>query len=296
MSLMRDPGVIFEHARAKINLALHVTGRRSDGLHLLDSLAVFAKAADIVSVSDAGTMSLAIKGPHAAVIAGEKNNLVMKAARALQESAALRGREPRNAAISLQKNLPVAAGIGGGSADAAATLRALNKLWNLNLSQKDLARIGAGLGADVPACIGQQACHMSGIGDRIAAIAADRIPVFNMVLVNPGKGVMTADVFAALNKSDNTALPSLPGENSLPLWLAWLDRTRNDLSDPACALCPDIPQVVSALENSGALLARMSGSGATCFGLFEDRAVSLAAAKNISEAHPAWWVEASETL
>nr|WP_306265366.1 4-(cytidine 5'-diphospho)-2-C-methyl-D-erythritol kinase [Pararhizobium sp. IMCC3301] len=296
MSPMLDPGVVCENAWAKINLALHVTGKRDDGLHLLDSLVVFAKAADVVTVSKAGTTSLTIAGAHAAAIAGEPDNLVLKAAYALQESAALRGQEPGNAAISLQKNLPVAAGIGGGSADAAATLRALNQLWNLELTLQELELIGAGLGADVAACVGARACHMSGIGERVTAVTADRIPVFSMVLVNPGTGVLTADVFAALNKSDDAGLPALPEEASLPLWLAWLKETRNDLFEPAVTVCPDILQVVGALEKSGALLARMSGSGATCFGLFENGEQSSAAANTIAVAHPNWWVVTTETL
>lgn len=293
---MHDPGVISEHAWAKINLALHVTGKRSDGFHLLDSLVVFAKAADTVTVSQAGTTSLTIVGAHAAAIAGEPDNLVMKAAIALQERAARRGQKPRNAAILLQKNLPVAAGIGGGSADAAATLRALNKLWNLELSLQELELIGAGLGADVAACIGERTCHMSGIGERIAALAADRSPVFSMVLVNPGTAVMTADVFGALKKHDNAGLPALPDTASLSLWLAWLQDNRNDLFEPAVTVCPNILPALSALERSGALLARMSGSGATCFGLFENGEGSSAAAKTIAKAHPDWWVVATETL
>lgn len=283
---------VAEAAPAKLNLYLHVLGKRDDGYHLLDSLAAFADVHDTVRVTPADELTLEIDGPFAAALAPEDDNLVLRAARALADAA---GREP-HVRITLTKRLPVASGIGGGSADAAATLRALVRLWGLDLPQEKLAAIALGLGADVPVCLAGVAAYMGGIGEDLDPVRA--LPPASLVLVNPGVAVPTAKVFA---HPDCGRSPSGRFEKGVPgdvVDLAGLLKTRtNDLAAAAMGLAPEIATAIESLAASeGCLLARMSGSGATCFGMFSDADAAAAAVREIARAHPAWWVAPSRLI
>lgn len=268
-----------ERARAKVNLFLHVLGRRPDGYHLLDSLAVFPDIADSLSMAPADALSLEIAGPFAASLGGD-DNLVLRAARALLEAA----HASRGAALLLDKRLPVASGIGGGSADAAAALRLLNRVWALGLPAPQLAGIALGLGADVPVCLASEPARMGGIGELIGVAPA--LPHCGIVLVNPGVPVATADIFRAREEtySEPAVLP--------PRWAdalalaADLARCSNDLEAPAIRLCPPIDEALAWLRSRpGCRFARMSGSGATCFGLFD----TPDAAEAVATPPPRWW-------
>jgi 4-diphosphocytidyl-2-C-methyl-D-erythritol kinase len=273
-------------APAKINLYLHVVGRRADGYHLLDSLVAFADVHDTVIAVEDDRLSLSVSGPFGAALAGEADNLVLRAARAL---AALGGVEPR-ARLRLIKRLPVASGIGGGSSDAAGALRALSALWDLRPAAGDLHRLALGLGADVPVCLGGRAVHMGGIGEVLKP--APRLPAAGIVLVNPGTPLATPPVFKARQGPFSAAdpLPRAPIADARDL-ARLLAARRNDLTDPARALLPAVGVVLDALAAApGALVARMSGSGATCFALFADVGAAARAAAALAAAHPGWWV------
>lgn len=273
--------VVAESAPAKVNLHLHVTGRRADGYHMLDSLVVFAGAADEVQAEPAADLALMLDGPEAAGLAAEPDNLVLRAARALALAV---GRPPR-AALRLDKRLPVASGIGGGSADAAAALRALARLWSVDPGDAVLAGIALGLGADVPACLASRPCRMGGIGDVLAP--APRLPPCGIVLANPRVALPTPAVFRARNgdfSAPATLPPSWPDAAAMAGDLAAL---RNDLQPAAIALCPPVAGVLAALGAlPGCLLARMSGSGATCFALMPDAASARRAASLLPAS---WW-------
>jgi 4-diphosphocytidyl-2-C-methyl-D-erythritol kinase len=271
-----------ETAPAKINLYLHVTGRRGDGYHLLDSLVAFAGIADTLSAEPAERLSLRVSGPFAAALAPEVENLVLRAARAL---AAETGVSP-GASLVLEKHLPVASGIGGGSADAAAALRLLCRLWGLALDPTVLARLAVRLGADVPVCLAGHAARMGGIGEQLEP--APLLPSCGIVLVNPGVAVATADVFRALG-STFSSRAVLPSKWSTAIAMAAdLVQLRSDLERPAIGLQPVISEVVAALLSApGCLLARMSGSGATCLGLFADQGAAETAAAALQR--PGWW-------
>lgn len=270
-----------EAAPAKVNLFLHVTGRRTDGYHLLDSLAVFGPAADRLSATAADTLTLTLSGPFGETLAAEPDNLVLRAARALAAEAGCTA----GAALHLEKHLPVASGIGGGSADAAAALRLLNRLWGCGLDAAALARIAAPLGADIPVCVASRPARMQGIGEEISPGPA--LPECGLLLVNPRVPVATPAVFRA-RQGAFSPLASLP--ESWPdarAMAADLARFSNDLEAPALALCPVIADVLTALRASpGCLLARMSGSGATCFGLFASPAEAGTAAATMPRG---WW-------
>lgn len=272
---------ILEHAPAKLNLCLHVTGRRLDGYHLLDSLVVFADVADRVYATHARGLSLVVAGPEGAGLQAEPDNLVLRAARAM-------GVE--DVALVLDKRLPVASGIGGGSADAAAALRAVQRLTGHRLpSGHDILR----LGADVPVCLVGRPARMTGIGEHVAALPP--LPRLAAVLVNPRLPVPTPQVFAALTSRDNPPLPNLPPSAlvSASAFCAWLHaHTRNDLVPPAREVAPILADVQGALdETPGCLLARMSGSGGTHFGLFASLPEAETAARSLRARHPFWWVE-----
>ena len=266
-----------DFAPAKINLCLHVTGRRADGYHLLDSLVVFAGVGDRVSATLEGPPSLTVEGPMAAGLSGEGNNLVLRAARAIGVSAR----------IVLEKHLPVSSGIGGGSADAAATLRLLARLSGRPLP--DAAAVLA-LGADVPVCLAGRPVRMTGIGEGLAPLPP--LPEAWLVLANPGVAVSTPAIFRALARADNAPLArDLPRLRTPAELAAFLTMQRNDLEPPAVTLEPVIGRVKAALTaQAGCLMARMSGSGATCFGLFADPLSANAAARAIRAAEPGWWV------
>lgn len=274
-----------ELAAAKVNLALHVTGRRTDGYHLLDSLVVFAGTGDTITAEPAPDLTLALTGPGAAALSAEADNLVLRAARLMG---------PAGARITLDKRLPVASGLGGGSADAAATLRALARLRGQPLPP---AAAVLGLGADVPVCLAGRPVRMSGVGEVLTPLAHP-LPEGWLVLANPGLPVATPAVFAALDRRDNAPLPrDLPRLRSTAELAAFLRMQRNDLEPPAITLLPVISLVKSAIAvQPGCLMARMSGSGASCFGLFPDALTAAAAARAIRQDRPAWWVEAAPIL
>jgi 4-diphosphocytidyl-2-C-methyl-D-erythritol kinase len=269
------PDTLIELAPAKVNLFLHVTGRRADGYHLLDSLVVFAAAGDVLRGEVAGGLNLEVQGPFAASLSGEPDNLVLRAARSLGG---------RGARLVLEKNLPVASGIGGGSADAAAALRLLCRLWKL--APPDLPGIALALGADVPVCLARRPSRMGGVGERLDV--APRLPRCGLVLVNPGVAVATPEVFRA-RRGDWSAPAELPRAwPDVAAMASDLQELRNDLEPPAIALQPVIGEVISALATvPGCRLARMSGSGATCFGLFDDPVMASEAAMRLRR--PDWW-------
>ncbi len=271
-----------EAAPAKVNLYLLVTGRRADGYHLLDSLVVFAGIGDVLEAAPSDTLSLRVEGPFAAGLADEPDNLVLRAARALAAVAGV----PAHARLVLHKNLPVASGIGGGSADAASALRLLSRLWDLRPDPGAMARLALALGADVPVCLAGRAARMSGIGEQLAV--APHMPDCGILLVNPGVAVATADVFRARRGAWSSPAPlpaSWPDAASLADHLRQL---HNDLEPAAVALQPVIGKVLGALGAiPGCRLARMSGSGATCFGLFDTPEIAARAAQI---RHPGWWI------
>jgi 4-diphosphocytidyl-2-C-methyl-D-erythritol kinase len=276
------PDSLTEAAPAKVNLFLHVIGRRADGYHLLDSLVVFADVGDTLRAEPADSLTLHVEGPFAAGLAAEADNLVLRAARALAAEA---GVSPRGRLV-LHKNLPVSSGIGGGSADAAAALRLLSRLWRIVPEPAVLAALAAGLGADVPVCLAGRPSRMGGIGERLEPAPA--LPGCGMVLVNPGVAVPTADVFRARRGawSAEAVLPRAWAD--VAAMSADLGALRNDLQPAAIAREPVIGEVLAALAAvPGCLLARMSGSGATCFGLFADAPAAAGAAGLLSR--EGWW-------
>lgn len=256
-------------APAKINLTLHVTGQRQDGYHLLDSLVVFGDIGDRLWLEPGSVMGLDVTGPFAQGVPSDARNLVWQAV----DLAGWTGH------ITLEKNLPHGAGIGGGSSDAAAVLRALGA--NVD---------GAALGADVPVCVAGRATRMSGIGERLQPV--DGLPTLEAVLVNPGAHVPTPRVFAGLARKDNAPMQELPDRMTAAAFHQWLRDQRNDLEAPAQALQPviaDVLKAISALDGAG--ICRMSGSGATCFALFEAPGLAELAARDLAAAQPDWWVQ-----
>lgn len=268
-------------AAAKINLALHITGQRADGYHLLDSLVCFAELGDILTVRPSGDLSLTLSGPNAAALPPGGDNLVLKAARCFQSA--------KGAAIQLEKRLPVAAGLGGGSSDAGACLHALSRLWGQPVPP--LAAQLA-LGADVPACVIGKTLRMQGIGERLTAVTS--MPKFDAVLVNPCFALPTRAVFDALASKNNPPMEDPPTDRDHGDWIDWMKRQRNDLEAPALTLAPVILDCLSAMHDSdGCELVSMSGSGATCFGLFATAKQARAAAMQISAFYPDWWIRAT---
>ena len=274
-------------APAKINLFLHIGEKQADGYHAVQSLVAFAETADRMQCEGAADLSLRLAGPFARALAGESDNLVLRAARELK----LARDASLGAGITLEKNLPVAAGIGGGSADAAAALRALNVLWALRMPEAELAGLAAAIGSDVPACVLSRACWMEGRGERVTVTTP--LPQLAMVLVNPGVALPTARVFAELNARNGVSAMQPPRDTFETLWdlLAYLGDAGNDLEAPACRLAPVIDDVLSALDREpGCALAQMSGSGSTCFALFHEHQYAVGAAERLAQDHPDWWV------
>ena len=271
--------MLSETAYAKVNLALHVRARRDDGYHELESLFAFCANGDRLdaSVRDDGALRLSIAGPFADDLGDGDYNLVLRAARALKDASGTM----LGADLTLDKQLPVAAGIGGGSADAAATLRLLVKLWALESTQIDLAAIAASLGADVPACLASQTVFGSGVGDKLANVDLN-LAGTPILLVNPLIECLTAPVFKGWDGVDRGALDPL----------AWR-RGRNDLAESAMDLVPEIDEVIAVLRAQLPSVTRMSGSGATCFALFGSDAERDAAAGRIEKDHPDWWTMAT---
>jgi 4-diphosphocytidyl-2-C-methyl-D-erythritol kinase len=277
-----------EFAPAKINLYLHITGRRADGYHLLDSLTAFAGVGDEIILEDAPRFDFMIEGPQAALLKNEpaENNLAVRAMRGLAE----RVNRPLDFRFTLIKNLPVASGIGGGSSDAAASLRALAARWDLALDNTHLLQAAALCGQDVPVCLHDSNCYITAEGTE----AGPELPYTNIVLVNPNQALPTADVYKAYKNS--SAAFSKPAQfGNVPAdaaeLVAMLKERTNDLASPALQQLPIIGTVLKTIENSAAcMLARMSGSGATCFGLYPDRESARTAAAEIFAANSNWWV------
>jgi 4-diphosphocytidyl-2-C-methyl-D-erythritol kinase len=275
-------------ACAKVNLFLHVGDKGADGFHSLKSLAVFPDIGDTLTAEKSDSISLSVSGPFASALSDEADNLVLKAAKALASSAL--ARTGQGAKLTLAKNLPVASGIGGGSADAAAALRLLSDLWNLDLDEAALCEIAAGLGSDIPVCVVSQPRWMEGRGEILSPIVS--LPHLPMLLVNPGVAVPTKDVFAALQSRSGTERKLPPGRfRDMADMLRFLDGSKNDLEEPAKQLQPVIGEVLKALAAlPGALFTRMSGSGATCFALFPDDESCRRGAAILSEARAGWWI------
>jgi 4-diphosphocytidyl-2-C-methyl-D-erythritol kinase len=280
-------------ARAKINLFLHAGGRRPDGYTDLASWVVFARAGDTITAESADEDRLIVEGPFAAGLDAGPGNLVFRAADALSTEAEILGVVRAPVSIRLTKSLPVASGIGGGSADAAATLLLLNEMWGLPTEPERMLEIGLSLGSDVPACLYSRSVILSGRGETIAD--GPVFPPLPCVLVNPGISVSTKDVFARLDRRGRAKMPSIPGSFGDASAVArYLASAGNDLEAPATALAPVIAHVRAALgAQDGCLLTRMSGSGATCFGLFASTEAASAAAVAIKRAQPRWWVAAT---
>lgn len=263
---------------AKVNLTLHVTGQREDGYHTLDSLAMFADVGDRMTITMPGDYKLTVEGPMAEGVPGDESNLVLRAARMMRI----------NADIRLEKHLPNAAGLGGGSGDAAATLRVLS-----GFSGKPVPGDGIELGADVPLCLQSEAARVTGIGDTVTPVP--NLPALDAVLVNPRLPVLTAEVFKRLRHKVNRPMPdAIPEFKTSADLTAWLRGMRNDLQEPAIEAEPVIRQVFETLEKTpGCQLARMSGSGGTCFGIYNDAETAGSAAGRLQESFPSWWVTAT---
>ncbi|AMO71726.1 4-(cytidine 5'-diphospho)-2-C-methyl-D-erythritol kinase [Sphingorhabdus sp. M41] len=266
-----------ETAFAKINLALHVRKRLANGYHELETIFAFLDAGDLISVQPGDGVALEISGPFAHGLS-TSDNLIMQAAKRLAELSDVK----QGARLHLDKRLPVASGIGGGSADAAATLRLLNRFWGLDHSLAELADIAKPLGADVPACVASNTCRGTGIGQDLAAIPDDDLLGRAALLINPLIPVSTADIFAAWDGVDRGPL-----ENSPVITAA--RNGRNDLQKPAVALVPILTDLLQLLENCQPIIARMSGSGATCFALFETMAEAEKAERNCRQAMENVW-------
>jgi len=284
-----------EMARAKINLALHVTGRRDDGYHLLDSLVTFCDTGDKLAIAAAEKDTFSVSGRFAASLGEPGDNLVLKARDGLRRHLEAIGVKTGPVAIHLEKNLPVASGIGGGSADAAATMRGLMRVWKA--APETLANDSAillSLGADVPMCFAGKPLSARGIGEDITLLP--QMPVMALVLGNPLIGVSTPGIFKLLTKRDNPPVGALPTSASLGDWIDCLKSLRNDLEPPATTLVPEIATLRHMLDDQGALMSRMSGSGATCFGIFESFEQAKAAAAALSTERPDWYFCATTTV
>lgn len=275
---------VTESAPAKINLFLRLIGKRDDGYHLLDSLVGFTEFGDSLTAEPAETLSLKIDGPFSASLSVEPDNLVLRAARALQSATGVQA----GARLTLTKRLPIASGIGGGSSDAAASLRALCRLWKLNLDQRALEAIGLPLGADIPVCVAARPARMTGVGEGVEPLTG--LPEAALVLINPGVALATGPVFKARSGAFSPpfgALPTLTDATSLAELVL---QAGNDLTEPAKALCPPVAKVLASLAaEPDCLAAAMSGSGATCFGVFANLMAAQAAAARLAETE-SWWV------
>lgn len=273
-------------APAKINLTLQVGRPRADGMHPLQSAVMFADVGDWIEAAPADALSLSIEGPFAAALAADADNLVLRAARALDPG--------RGAALKLEKNLPIASGIGGGSSDAAATLKALNSLWRLDLSEQQLMAVASRIGADVAVCVPARSAWMNGAGERVASLA---IPPLHAVLVNPLRPLATGQVYQAF---DRLGLGERFKEMAAPNWRTAREAIEgaaalgNDLAVPARTLMSEIEEIEAALGlHESVMHVAVSGSGATCFALVESAAAAQALAASLQAIHRDWWVRAT---
>lgn len=284
-AILKPTQDLCEFAPAKVNLWLEVTGRREDGYHLLDSLVVFARIGDWLEARPAEAFSLEIVGPFAAALQQEEGNLVTRAVDAFCTAT----QQTAEFHLKLTKNLPLAAGLGGGSADAAATLRLLERIQGQHLPPDKRQALALELGADVPVCLEGRSTHMQGIGEQLAPIPA--LPPLHLLLVNPGVPVSTGAIFRQLAQPWSQA-QGMPRIDTDPEFLFDVLRNRrNDLEGPACALTPEIAQVLAALKDThDCALARMSGSGASCFALYRSATARDRAAARLHQDHPDWWI------
>ncbi len=264
-------------APAKINLCLHVTGQRTDGYHLLDTVVGFSNVGDWLTLTSGGTGQVHLSGPEAGKLLGE--NIIT-------QTLAVFGAQDLD--VHLEKNLPIASGIGGGSSDAAAAYRGIIALQDRAVDPTDAAKLLA-IGADVPMCAAAVPAHVQGIGETITPLP--NLALLHAVLVNPRQHVATPHVFRALHSKRNAALLSLPRRLDDPATLLdWLRAQRNDLQAPAIAAAPIIADVLAAIAATGSGLTRMSGSGATCFGIYENASAAQAASAQINARNPDWWI------
>ena len=294
---MTDSFLFSNTANAKINLNLSVLGKRADGYHALDSLVTFALLGDELSVSSSDELTLTYEGAFASDLQDsfvhESDDLVLKAATALQQESGT----SMSAALQLNKSVPLGAGLGGGSADAAACLRLLNSFWKLDWSMEALMTLGANIGSDIPACLMNAPCRMTGRGEHVTKI--DMLPILFCVLVNPGVHLSTAEIFRKLNTSKidadkrNTPNEKLPDLTTHEALYKYLQNTGNDLLSPAMEIAPSIGLVLDAISNTGADISAMTGSGSTCFGLFKDEVSAHHAKEQLKELFPDYWVEAT---
>ena len=281
--------LVNERAHAKINLALHIIGRREDGYHELDSIVAFAGVADVLTIAPADSLTLNITGPFAGALPRDGTISVLSAWRLLDDFSRQQGSPLAPAKFHLEKNLPVASGIGGGSADAAAALRGLIRLFDIPVSEQDLSGLALQLGADVPVCLMEKSSRMRGIGEIIEPTAME-LPG-GIVLVNPRIATPTSRVFESLNLQRGQSFGAGIGNiHDIQSW-------RNDLTVPAVALVPEIADVIGSLNfQPDTICSRMSGSGATSFGLFESLGKAQIAADSIAKKHPNWWIVATTLL
>jgi 4-diphosphocytidyl-2-C-methyl-D-erythritol kinase len=270
-----------ETAYAKINLALHVRRKRADGYHEIDTIFAFVDSGDEITGELADSLELTVTGPFAGVLSNDADNLVLKTARLMQGHFDV----TQGAKLHLQKNLPVASGIGGGSADAAATARLLNKLWNINATSDELEALTGVLGADIPACVKSVTARGLGTGTSLEAIDGHAAAGMPVLLINPRQPVSTGPVFAAWDGKDRGAIA---GDDLMEM----VRNGRNDLEDPAISICPEIAQILKILEAHDPILSRMSGSGATCFALFDSIEARDRAGQAITSEHPEYWIMA----
>jgi 4-diphosphocytidyl-2-C-methyl-D-erythritol kinase len=294
---MTDSFLFSSTANAKINLNLSVLGKRADGYHALDSLVTFAVLGDELSVSSSDELTLTYEGAFASdlqdTFVHESDDLVLKAATALQQESGT----SMSAALQLTKSVPLGAGLGGGSADAAACLRLLNSFWKLDWSMEALMTLGANIGSDIPACLMNAPCRMTGRGEHVTKI--DMLPILFCVLVNPGVHLSTAEIFRKLNTSKidadkrNKPNEKLPDLTTYEALYNYLQNTGNDLLSPAMEIAPSIGLVLDAISNTGADISAMTGSGSTCFGLFKDEVSAHHAKEQLKELFPDYWVEAT---
>ncbi len=280
-------------AHAKINLALHVVGQRSDGYHLLDSLVAFTQLGDVICVNEAtdasSLVSLTIDGPFSKGLDASSSNLVSRAALALGPQVTEKYGKPKSVEIKLTKNLPISSGIGGGSADAAATLLTLQKFWKSDIN---LENIALELGADVPMCLYSKPLRAQGVGDEISLLKS-KAP-FHIVLVNSGIEVSTPEIFKKLTEKNNLVIGHSP-INKVPSFHE-LKEMRNDLQKHAVEIEPTIQDVLSVISETNPELTRMSGSGATCFAIYKNQQLAEEAANKINLNHPKWWCVATTTI
>ena len=281
------PAAFTEKAFAKVNLTLRVVGRRADGYHELESLVAFADLADTLTLTPGGAASVAVSGPFAGALSGPGDNLVLKAVAMLGERVA----GLRAGAFALVKNIPVAGGIGGGSADAAAALRLLSRANAIAVDDARLAAAALKVGADVPVCLDARPRIMRGVGEKLSPPIA--MPALPALLVNPGVALATRDVFSAFAAAPQASEPLGEVPRAADALLECLARHGNDLTLAAIACAPVVAEVLAALRDlPGARLSRMSGSGATCFALMSSAVAAAEAARHIKAAHPDWWVHA----